>query len=81
MREMSQYITTLMGTITPRQSPRALELVDLIQQQGRITKKELMTHHLNWGRGIAFTPYRRALMAHPNIYDAMGPVPMYHWVE
>ena len=79
MREMSQYITTLMGTMAPRQSPRASEIVNLIQQHGSITKKELMTHHLNWGRGIAFTPYRRTLMTHPHIYDTMGPEPTYQW--
>jgi hypothetical protein len=81
MREMSQYITTLMDTMAPRQSPRASEIVNLIQHYGRITKRELMTHHLNWGRGIAFTPYRRTLMTHPHIYDLMGPVPTYQWVD
>ena len=81
MQEMSRYITTLTQTLVPRESPRATELVDLIRHHGCLTKEQLMKEHLNWGRGIAFTPYRRALLADPHIYDTMGPVPNYRWFE
>ncbi len=33
-------------------------------------KKEIMDF-LGWGRGIKWSPYRRALMLHPNIFDVM----------
>ena len=35
-----------------------------------MSKKEMM-NFVGWGRGIKWTPYRRALMNHPNIYDVM----------
>ena len=34
---------------------------------------------VGWGRGIKWTPYRRALMNHPNIYDVMDEYPKYIW--
>ena len=34
---------------------------------------------VGWGRGIKWTPYRRALMNHPNIYDVMDEQPKYIW--
>ena len=36
---------------------------------------------LGWGRGIKFTPYRRSLLAHPNIYDVNDSIPKYIWKE
>jgi hypothetical protein len=36
---------------------------------------------LCWGRGIKWTPYRRALMNHPNIYDVNGSNPIYCWKD
>ncbi len=54
---------------------------DVVGTGGKIvkTKEQLMKDHLNWGRGIPFTPYRRALLSHPHIYDTMGAVPNYQW--
>ena len=42
--------------------------------------KEILDN-LNWSRGIKWTPYRRALMNHPNIYDVNGSTPHYCWKE
>ena len=36
---------------------------------------------LGWGRGIKWTPYRRALLKNPNIYDVMDQQPMYYWKD
>ena len=43
-----------------------------------MTKQEIMSN-LGWGRGIKWTPYRRALMNHPNIYDVNDSEPTYSW--
>ena len=40
-----------------------------------------MTKFVGWGRGIKWTPYRRALMNHPNIFDRMDEHPTYCWKE
>ena len=40
-----------------------------------------MMDFVGWGRGIKWTPYRRALMNHPNIYDVMDQQPMYYWKD
>ena len=36
---------------------------------------------LGWGRGIKWSPYRRALMNHPKIFDVMDDYPMYIWID
>ena len=36
---------------------------------------------LGWGIGIKLTPYRRALMNHPNIFDVRDKYPIYCWNE
>ena len=36
---------------------------------------------VGWGRGIKWSPYRRALMKHPNIYDSNGENPTYSWKD
>ena len=36
---------------------------------------------VGWGRGIKWSPYRRALMKHPNIYDVNDSEPKYCWNE
>ena len=36
---------------------------------------------VGWGRGIKWSPYRRALMNHLNVYDVRGENPKYVWKE
>ena len=40
-----------------------------------------MVNYLGWGRGIKWSPYRRAIMKHPNIFDTMSEYPNYVWRE
>ena len=56
------------------------ELIDAVKIHGSISKSELYGH-MGWGRGIKWTPYRRALLSHPNIYDTMSVEPTYNWKE
>ena len=59
-------------------SDKLKEIVEFIKKSGSVTKKEMM-NFVGWGRGIKWTPYRRALMNHPNIYDVMDEYPVYTW--
>ena len=54
------------------------EIIDFIRQGQCVTKKDIM-NSVGWGRGIKWTPYRRALMSHPNIFDTMDEYPKYIW--
>ena len=47
-------------------------IIEWIKDGKSITKRDIMDK-LNWGRGIKWTPYRRALMNHPNIFDVIFP--------
>ena len=55
------------------------KLIAIIKERGQITKTELFSANLGWGRGIKFGPYRRALLSNPNIYDIIDPIPSYCW--
>ena len=80
MIEMSNYIDELLSnTRTMGETDKMKEILEFIKK-GPTTKEELM-FKLGWGRGIKWTPYRRALMNHPNIYDTMGEYPKYVWSE
>ena len=59
-------------------SDKLKEIIDFIKK-GPATKKNIM-NFVGWGRGIKWTPYRRALMKHPNIYDIMDEYPKYTWI-
>jgi hypothetical protein len=50
-----------------------------IKEKGEMTKRELITQR--WGSGIKFTPYRRALMEHPNVMDKHQRISTYQWVD
>ena len=78
---MNDYIVQLAESIPVRDTPKSQELIDIIKAHGSITKRELVTQHLNWGRGIPFTPYRRAFLSHPHIFDTIGSEPTYQWKE
>ena len=62
------------------ESEKLEEMIELIRTHKSITKRELHSI-MGWGRGIKWTPYRRALLLHPNIYDTMSVDPTYNWKE
>ena len=80
MEELSAYITALADSIPSRTSDTANQLIHLIRSKGTISKSAIIKS-LGWGRGISWTPYRRALLAHPNIFDTTGTDTIYQWVE
>ena len=59
-------------------SERLKSIIEWIKDGKSITKRDIMDK-LNWGRGIKWTPYRRALMNHPNIFDVDDEEPRYCW--
>lgn len=56
------------------------EIIQYIKSRGEVTKTELI-NWLDWGRGIKWTPYRRALMNHPNIFDENSSEPKYKFIN
>ena len=60
-------------------SNKLKEIIEFIKK-GPATKKDIM-NFVGWGRGIKWTPYRRALMNHPNIFDTMDEYPKYIWSD
>jgi hypothetical protein len=62
------------------ESEKFQDICQWVKTAGSISKEELIDK-LGWGRGIKWTPYRRALMNHPNIYDVNSSEPKYCWVE
>lgn len=79
MIEMNNYMNDLLSKQKVMgNSDKMNEIIQFIRERESVTKKELMSF-LNWGRGIKFSPYRRALMNHPNIYDVYGEEPRYFW--
>ena len=78
---MNQYMDDLLADQKVMgDSDKFNEIVHYIRKRGSVTKVELM-EWLNWGRGIKWSPYRRALMEHPNIYDVNDGEPKYCWKE
>ena len=55
------------------------KLLKDIKENVSMTKRELITQR--WGSGIKFTPYRRALMEHPNVMDSHQRISTYQWVD
>ena len=77
--EMNEYMNDLLSRQKVMgDSDKLKEIVEFIKKSGSVTKKEMM-NFVGWGRGIKWTPYRRALMNHPNIYDIMDEYPVYTW--
>jgi hypothetical protein len=86
--EMNDYMNDLLdrqksmrapNILSDRKTDRLSEIIELIRK-GATTRKHIMDY-LGWGRGIKWTPYRRALMNHPNIYDVMDDYPTYVWID
>lgn len=81
MNEMSDYINLLLEQSHQiGESEKFQDICQWVKSAGSISKEELIDK-LGWGRGIKWTPYRRALMNHPNIYDVNSSEPKYCWVE
>ena len=79
MIEMNDYMNDLLSKQKVMgDSTRFQDILEFIQKNKSVTKKELI-EFVGWGRGIKWTPYRRALMKHPNVYDVMGAEPKYVW--
>ena len=81
MIEMSKYMDDLLSRQKVMgDSDKFKEIVEFIKTNKEVRKIDLMDW-LCWGRGIKWTPYRRALMNHPNIYDVNGSNPIYCWKD
>ena len=81
MIEMTEYMNKLvMETRAVKDTDKFKEIVSWIKSAGRLSKEEVIDR-LGWGRGIKWTPYRRALMNHPNIFDVNDKEPRYFWRE
>ena len=75
---MNKYMNDLLSKQKVMgESNKLKEILDFIKS-GPATKREIM-NFVGWGRGIKWSPYRRALMKHPNIYDVMDEYPKYIW--
>ena len=81
MIEMSEYIDELLEqTKTMSESDTFKKIVGWSEEEKVLRKSQIMTK-LGWGRGIKWTPYRRALMKHPNVFDRFQEMPEYCWEE
>ena len=81
IKDMSNYIDDLLSKQKVMgDSDKLKEIINHIKTNKSVTKKDL-GDFLGWGRGIKFTPYRRALMNHPNIFDTVSNMPTYNWIE
>jgi len=79
MVSMNDYMNDLLSKQKVMgNSEKLKEIISWIKDNKSMTKKEIMLK-LGWGRGIKWTPYRRALMNHPNIYDENNSEPTYNW--
>jgi len=79
MIEMSMYIDRLViETRAVKDTDRFKEIVEWIKTAGKLSKGDIIDR-LGWGRGITWTPYRRALMNHPNIFDTNDSTPYYYY--
>ena len=76
--EMNNYMNDLLSRQKVMgDSDKLKEIIEFIKK-GPAIKKDVMDF-VGWGRGFKWTPYRRALMNHPNIFDIMNEYPIYMW--
>ena len=79
--QMSNYMDDLLSRQKVMgNSDKFKEILDFIRKSGYTTKRDV-NNFVGWGRGIKWSPYRRALMNHPNVYDVRGEKPKYVWKE
>lgn len=82
MIEMSKYMDELLLGIKPvGDTPAFQKIVDYIKRKIEIPKADIMKWETKWGRGLPWTQYRKALLNHPNIYDAKTEFPTYIWSD
>ena len=67
-------------TYSINHSEKLTNMIDYIRENKIVTKADII-EKTGWGRGIKFSPYRKALMDHPNIFDKMGMIPYYIWKD
>ena len=81
MVDMNEYMNDLLSKQKVMgDSEKFKEIVEFIKTNKEVRKIDLMDW-LCWGRGIKWTPYRRALMNHPNIFDVNSSYPTYRWKD
>ena len=81
VKSMSDYINGLIQCVGKMSESEAVQrITKWIKDEKRLTKKEII-NRLGWGVGIRWTPYRRALLTNPNIYDSMTKDPTYTWID
>ena len=81
VNKMSSYMNELLlKQKVMGDSDKLKEIIEFIKKNKSVTKKQIM-NFVGWGRGIKWTPYRRALMNHPNIFDTMDEYPKYMWKD
>ena len=82
MIDMNDTMNMLIeDTHTVKETDTFKKLVQFIKKKGEkggVEKIEIM-HYLGWGRGIPWTPYRRALAKHPNITEELTETPRYFY--
>jgi hypothetical protein len=81
VKKMSDYIDDVIKSQNYILSDVTERLISIIKMKGQVTKKELFSSYLGWGRGIKFGPYRRALLKNKNIYDTIDSTPHYCWID
>ena len=81
MVAMSRYMSELLARQKVMgDSAKFKEIVEYIRLHGEVRKVDLM-RWLRWGRGIKWSPYRRALLNHPNIFEVDSATPTYCWQD
>ena len=83
MIEMSDYIDELLSKskTVSSDSESMKKIITTIKNSPTGISKEDLFKPLKWGRGFKFSPYRRALMTHPNITDVGRKFPLYRWTD
>ena len=74
-----QKVMSSSNILSDTKTDKLEEIIEFIKK-GPATKDQIMDF-VGWGRGIKWTPYRRALMNHPKIFDVMDDYPMYIWID
>lgn len=81
IKRLSKDIDEVVNSVkpAPEDGKAMTKILKDLKEAGSMTKRELISQR--WGSGIKFTPYRRALMEHPNVMDTHQRISTYQWVE